>query len=326
MPTRGVSKRRYTCSTICRSTAASRKTSSRPDVFSFPGSKADHEARKADAAAKERHRREQKGKAPPRERRSATGQHRDPRGRRPHAGADEVWSPTQEDVLEVIADPPGCCWRKQQYAAVAITVLATKTMLAWLMPQLGVVTGARVADRGGRGASIVLTRSFSRSGAYADHMDTVVYCHLGQRKVWLAKPLDTDGSLPRTDKRDGKEPKLLTDACDPVVSPDAREFLRWLKPVDCSESGAVEGGIILHAGDALYIPQGWWHSVEASTQLGEGSKGAVGVALEVARGSVNVPCAKPWVFKGVGPCARRAAHEWRSWKSCVDALAPAIEP
>ena len=84
-------------------------------------------------------------------------------------------------------------------------------------------------------------------------MHTAALTHI---QVWLAKPLDTDGSLPRTDKRDGKEPKLLTDACDPVVSPDAREFLRWLKPVDCSESGAVEGGIILHAGDALYIPPG----------------------------------------------------------------------
>ena len=183
MRTRGVSERRSMSSTSCRSSRAVCKSTIRPDIFSFMGSKAASRAQKQDAAVKQRHRRGQTSKAPPRESRFAIGLQHDPRGRRPHAGAGEAWQPTKEDVMEVTTDPPGCCWREQQYSAVAISVEATKTMLDWLLPRLGKATGARIVGRGGRGASIILTRKWSRSGAHADHIGTVVYSHLGERKV-----------------------------------------------------------------------------------------------------------------------------------------------
>lgn len=140
-------------------------------------------AMKQSGAEGARQKRQQRKVPPARCIRSARELQSDPRGRRPRAGALEAWQPTVEDVLEVTVDPPGCCWHEQQYSVVAITVAAAKRALAWLLPQLQEVTGARIVGRDGRGASILLTQSWSRSGAHADHMDTLVYCHLGQRKV-----------------------------------------------------------------------------------------------------------------------------------------------
>ena len=154
-------------------------------------------------------------------------------------------------------------------------------------------------------------------------MDTIIFCHVGKREVWLARPQESDSRLPRLDSADGRGPKLLDDVCDPVVSSVAEQYLLWREPVECKSGVVASTGVVLHAGDALYVPEGWWHSVKAVTQEGE-TRGAVGIALEVRKGSVNVACAMPCMFKGVGPSARRAAFEWRTWQQCMRKWAPAV--
>ena len=261
---------------------------------------------------------------PARSSRCAAAKACDPRGHRPRAGAPaEPWRPTFEHIVDVLPRET-CNWVQQTYTVVAITLDATKAMLGWLVPKLEEKTGAHIVERNGRASSIIFTSSWSCSGAHADVMDTIIFCHVGKREVWLAAPNDSDSKLPRLDLADGRGPKLLDDVCDPVVSSVAGQYLSWGEPVEFGESARVTNtGVILHAGDVLFVPEGWWHSVKAATHESE-KKGALGIALEVRKGSVNVSHALPYVFKGVGPSARRTAFEWRTWQKCVREWAPAV--
>ena len=261
---------------------------------------------------------------PARSSRCAAAKACDPRGHRPRAGAPaEPWRPTSEHIVDVLPHET-CNWVQQTYAVVAITLDATKAMLGWLVPKLEEKTGAHIVERNGRASSIIFTSSWSCSGAHADVMDTIIFCHVGKREVWLAAPNDSDSKLPRLDLADGRGPKLLDDVCDPVVSSVAGQYLSWGEPVEFGESARVTNtGVILHAGDVLFVPEGWWHSVKAATHEGE-KKGALGIALEVRKGTVNVSHALPYVFKGVGPSARRTAFEWRTWQKCMCEWAPAV--
>ena len=73
---------------------------------------------------KRRRVRSQMNKAPPRKIRFTIGLERDPRGRRPHSGADEAWHPTKDDVVEVTTAPSGCHVGK------------SKSMQLWRSPSL----------------------------------------------------------------------------------------------------------------------------------------------------------------------------------------------
>lgn len=248
----------------------------------------------------------------------------DPRGQRPREGAPaEPWRPTFQHIVDVLPKET-CSWLQQTYTVVAITLSATRDLLGWLVPKLEEKTGAHIVERSGRASSIIFTSSWSASGAHADVMDTIIFCHVGKREVWLAAPSNSDSKLPRLDLADGRGPKLLDDVCDPVVSSMAQQYLSWGEPVElCTSASITNTGVILHAGDALFVPEGWWHSVKAATQKSE-KRGAVGIALEVRKGSVNVSHALPYVFKGVGPSARRTAFEWRTWQKCMREWAPAV--
>ena len=280
--------------------------------------------KKALKASTQSRRRQIAKQAPARSSRTAQQPQPDPRGRRPRQGATaEPWHPAVEHIQDVLPQKT-CNWMQQTYTVVAITLDATNAMLAWLVPKLKEKTGAHIVKRKGRGSSIIFTSSWSRSGAHADVMDTIIFCHVGKREVWLAAPSESDCKLPRLDLADGCGPKLVDDVCDPVISPVAGQYLSWQEPVELSKSGVVANtGVILHAGDSLFVPEGWWHSVKAATQEGE-KRGAVGIALEIRKGSVNVSRALPYVFKGVGPSARRTAFEWRTWQSCMHEWAPAV--
>ena len=279
----------------------------------------DNRAARMRYAAQAQERRLNKKKEPPRSRssRTAAALQQDPRGWRPRAGAGAKWAPTNADIVEVLA-VPGIDWMEQRRVVIAVNLAAANAMLDWLVPRCKEVTGAKIAARNGRGSSMILTADRCTSGAHADGMGTIIYCHVGRREVWIAEPKDTDDSLPRVQSGVGaREPKLLADVCDPVTSPQtAKQYLTWRKPVEC-DPGTVHTGAILNPGEAIFIPEGWWHSVCADRDSDrKRPPGAVGIALEVACNSMNVSCrTKPYMFGRCGSSSRRAV--WKSWKECM---------
>ena len=92
---------------------------------------------------------------------------------------------------------------------------------------------------------------------------------------------------------------LLPDEYDPALSGPRSNEVEWRQ-------------FTLNAGDVLYIPRGWWHSVRAI-------QGSIGLAIETRHSSGAAW--KPTKFANVGRTRNRRG--WRSAARCMLLLAAA---
>ena len=204
-------------------------------------------------------------------------------------GRDRVpprWQPPTGSVVELEAS-------SSDRMIIGVLASVVPALLRWLAPRLLHVTGARLTARGGltastrRGASIILTTSSSSSGPHSDAEDTLLLNVSGERRVWYARPQHASERLPRSGG-DGA-PVFLPAMCDPSL-PLVQKGVEWCRPVT------------LRAGDAIWIPRGWWHCVASEM-------GGVAMPLEVVHGSVcgSAPC----VFRHVAARKQESGRSTR---------------
>ena len=127
----------------------------------------------------------------------------------------------------------------------------------------------------------------------------------GTRKVWVA---DRDAVSPRV-ARDERGGTIFLDLdCDPSINELAV----------CAANGVKwTGPVVLQAGDAIYIPRGFWHCLLSEA-------GAVAVPIEIV--SVESGDPQPHVIRHAGARTDRArAQRWGSAASVLELWAPALE-
>jgi hypothetical protein len=195
-------------------------------------------------------------------------------------------------------------WLRSSYSVLALTGPAAVALLAHVCPDVVNRVGAKLSPASdGRALSIIVTDdpAGSRSGAHCDPKPTLIVSLVGKRTVWLARPEAAHARAPRAPTTSSSlgAVQYLGDECDPAVSgtTTAHHWVGWHSPVEVGQ------------GSALYIPEGWWHSVMASPK-------AVGLALDIAVGSLACPAQVYYLFQRVAPVPRRAARGWSSARTC----------
>ena len=96
--------------------------------------------------------------------------------------------------------------------------------------------------------------SDSNSTTHYDDTPSVLYCLCGERTVWLAPP-------------EAKHKLGLR------ARPRYPRFLEY-DPSACEAPDSVWKCVVLHAGQGVFIPRGWWHTVRATA-------GSLAISLEV---------------------------------------------
>ena len=145
---------------------------------------------------------------------------------------------------------------------------AVHPMLAWIAPKLLQCTNAKPAARGSgdasmpRGASIILSFERSSSGPHRDGEDSLLFAVSGTRCIWYAESVPEHLNISQ-DKAGA--PEYLSSEYDPSLHQGC--CAQWEQHT-------------LNAGDACWIPRGWWHCVDSEPQ-------SLAVAVEVAHGSVR---------------------------------------
>ena len=192
------------------------------------------------------------------------------------------WKPRSSDFLGM---RQGTHDDDPAYVLLAISFTAVSPMACWLAPRLQEATGLTflsrtTSDGGRRGATIFLSRGPSTSGAHRDPDASLLLVVAKMRTLWLA---DCDRFVDDRKHGDDSGTQWLEDELDPVQHPMARAG--WQR-------------VDLHAGDAIYIGRGEWHSVA-------GELGGVAVSIEVAHKRCGFT-----VWRGVGPS--RPVGGWTS--------------
>ena len=117
--------------------------------------------------------------------------------------------------------------------------------------------------------------------------------------------------IPREPRRDG-EPIYLPSAYDPSRHAVSELHVKWQAP------------LTLRAGDAVYIPEGWWHCISSEA-------GGVAVAIEPKKD--RLAGGEPQLLPNMGSRHRSGRSErevsrrarWASAKSVLDLWESAIE-
>jgi hypothetical protein len=145
----------------------------------------------------------------------------------------------------------------------------------------------------------------SSSDPHKDGEDTLLANISGTRKVWVA---DRDAVSPRVAREERGGTIFLNLDCDPSLKDlavCARNGVKWTGPV------------VLQAGDAIYIPHGFWHCLLSEA-------GAVAASIEIVSAVGGDP--QPHVIRHAGPRDLRARAEmWGSAASVLELWAPALE-
>ena len=211
------------------------------------------------------------------------------------------WQPDASMICDAIPQEISLAvWLRSSYSILALTAPAAVALLAHVCPDVVNRIGAKLSPASdGRALSIIFTDDpdGSRSGAHCDPKPTLIVSLVGKRTVWLARPEAAHTRAPRVPSSMGTV-QYLGDECDPAVSSTtAHHWVEWHSPIEVCE------------GNALYIPEGWWHSVTASPK-------AVGLALDIAVGSLACTAQVYCLFQRVAPVPRRAARGWSSARTC----------
>ena len=216
-------------------------------------------------------------------------------GARESAAARPRWRADVESIVEVLS-PSGGSWRESPYTVVAITLLAALKLIALLVPKLQRATGgAVVVARQRRALGVIFSRALSLSGLHRDPDDSLIVCIAGQRTIWVAAPAAIDERVPRKKESGAKLDGVISISDDYVPALNGQHA-----------SKVVWTQFTLNAGDVLFIPRGWWHSVRAR-------KGSIGLAVDSRHGSVAAK--KPTKFVNVGRTRNRCG--WRSAAKCM---------
>ena len=199
------------------------------------------------------------------------------------------WCPYQGAAIQL-----SCCggstttgWER---IVIGVHADAVPSLLAWISPKLLHCTGAELAARGSentsepRGASIILSFEWSTSGPHRDGEDSLLFAVSGQRHVYFA---ETVPDCLKIYQEKAGAPEFLSSDHDPILNSQG-----------CGVQWEVH---TLNAGDAFWIPHGWWHCVKSEEQ-------SVAVPVEVVRGSVRGT--KPRCFERVGQ-AKQAGRDVR---------------
>ena len=190
-------------------------------------------------------------------------------GARQSTAARPQWRPTADSIVDVLYH--GGSFRESSHTIVAITLLAALKLLAWVAPKLLLATGAVVIRRRQRALGVILSCQLSCSGLHKDPDDTFVLSIAGKRSVWVAAPAAVSDRIPRQNGRTLDGMIFLSDIYDPAL-PNA--------PPGSLSTTIVWQEFTLNAGDGLFIPRGWWHSVRSI-------EGSIGLAIEIQRGSIG---------------------------------------
>jgi hypothetical protein len=215
---------------------------------------------------------------------------------RPH------WRAEVQSIVEVLS-PSGSSWGESPYCVVAVTLLAGLKLIALLVPKLQQATGGGVVvARRRRALGVIFSRKLSYSSLHRDPDDSLIVCIAGQRSIWVAAPAAFGDRVIRKwlggDKLTGVV--CLPDEYDPALpGPQANE-VEWTQ-------------FTLSAGDVLFIPRGWWHSVRAV-------QGSIALAVETRKDSVAAWI--PTKFTNVGRTRNRCG--WRSAARCMQLWEEAV--
>jgi hypothetical protein len=127
-----------------------------------------------------------------------------------------------------------------------------------------------------RSAGVIISTKESSSGPHKDTEPSLVLSVSGSRKVWWASP--AAGPKNYKPATNGASTHL-PDEYDPSFN-EPKKGITWSGPV------------ILEAGDAIWIHEGWWHCILSEAD-------GVAVTIEVQRSMVTGKT--PWVFRHAAP-------------------------
>ena len=138
----------------------------------------------------------------------------------------------------------------------------------------------KVVPRGleGRGGSVILNSSVcSVSGAHCDPEPACIICIKGMRTVWFANAEYVPLKVLRKSTGGIGKTRYLPDSVDIALNQtDTKCEVKWSDPV------------YIHAGDAIFIPRGIYHSVLSSPNS---------IALVIEIGAATMKTVHPRVEK-----------------------------
>ena len=101
-----------------------------------------------------------------------------------------------------------------------------------------------------------------RADLRCTHFDTsenLMLCVCGSKRLWLYPPSDTPYVYPAAQKE-------RTSRADVPPFCRVHELPHELRETFAAVAHASPVEVVLRAGDLLYLPAGWWHCVEGSTE------------------------------------------------------------
>lgn len=183
-----------------------------------------------------------------------------------------------------------CPERAGEYHQFRLAAAATQPLLNWVASGVMEATSCRpvVAQIAGAGrqalsgSTLFVSVGRTLSPLHKDPAGTLLICICGDRTVWTAHP---DKFTPDSDAYTMGRVVYLSDKFNPGLG------AQWT-------TSSTVFTFVMRAGDAVYLPTGWWHAV--------GSKGGVALAVEVRCHTGS----SAMLWRGVSPS--RSVAGWSS--------------